>query len=143
MGTPRRAGILQWQPEAIRPSEVATPEATSSNCPVLFAAHCPALALGSHSRFSSPDIACTSLKLFVVKRAAPEQAVPVRPELLLCGICFRAGSSASWRMFSGARERTQLGPSGGCSAPCAFVFQPFEPIARSKVYFIVSPTASG
>src|ERR1035438_4392189 len=46
-------------------------------------------------------------------------------------------------MFSGARERTQLGPSEGCSAPCVFVFQPFDPIARSNVYFIVSPTASG
>src|ERR1017187_4986456 len=135
--------MLQWQPGAIRPSEVATPEAASSNCPVLFAAHCPAPVRGSHSRFSSLDIACTSPKLFVVKRGALEQAVPVRPELLLCGICFHAGSSPSSRMFSDARERTQLALSGGCTAPCVFVFQPSEPIARSNVYFIVSPTASG
>src|ERR1019366_9348783 len=135
--------MLQWQPGAIRPSEVATPEAASSNCPVLFAAHCPAPVRGSHSRFSSLDIACTSPKLFVVKRGALEQAVPVRPELLLCGICFHAGSSPSSRMFSDARERTQLGLAGGCTAPCVFVFQPFAPIARSNVYFIVSPTASG
>src|SRR5205085_9434004 len=139
---PRRAGILQWQPEAIRPSAATTPEAAASNCPVLFAAHCPAPARGSHSHFSSPDIACTSLRLFVVKRAALEQAVPVRPELLPCGISFHTAFSASSRMFSDARERTQLGLSGGCSAPCVFVFQPFEPIARSNVYFIVSPTAS-
>src|SRR5713101_8663096 len=37
----------------------------------------------------------------------------------------------------------QGGLSASCSAPRVFGRQPFEPIARSNVYFIVSPTASG
>src|SRR5712691_7285761 len=37
----------------------------------------------------------------------------------------------------------QRGLSASCSAPRVFGRQPFEPIARSNGYFIVSPTASG